>query len=256
MHCRATALVALLLSACASWAPPQDDPIRAGDSRVCISSGTCTDLVIAIDTSSSSALSIEKSEGLKAAYLGYPDAGAGSRLWVSIEGIRRALGILDSERVGVGLIGFAGEQHSKFESAWVEATVSNDFAAIDTAAARMRARGASGESCHGCAVKVAGRVVGIPAMKDRCPVLLMLADTNVTMPYGPGFRKDNERAFVEELVKLGASRSTFVAVGETDEEDALRLKAALATAGGEMILARSSVDVENAIVRAVEACQP
>jgi hypothetical protein len=201
-------------------------------------------------------MSVEKSEGLKTAYFGFSDAGAGSRLWVSIEGLGRALRRMDSESVGVGLVGFAGQQHSKSESAWIEATVTNDYAAIDMAAARMGARGGSGESCHGCAVKVAGRVLGISAINDRCPVLLMLADTRITMPYGPGFRNDNERAFVEEIVKFDASRSTLVVVGQTDEEDALRLKIALATAGGEMILAKSSVDVEEAIVRAVEACQP
>lgn len=247
-------ILALLLNGCASWAPFQDRPIRADDSRKCNSPNACTDLVIAVDTSASSAWDIAEPDEWKGEIWGYPDAGPGSRLWAALDGLDSAVRDLDPATVGVALIRFSGELDRGATAAWVEAELTNDYAAIETAAARMRERGSDGWSCHACAVRLAGPILVNAAKENRCPVLVILADTRPTLPYGPGFTEDSQREVAKALRENGITESTLVAVGHVDHEEAQRMQNVLESAGGSVLAVNGSGGVANAILTAVESC--
>ena len=251
MHWRIGLTLALLLNGCASWAPPLDDPIRGGDSRTCSAPGACIDLVVAVDTSISSADII----GEPPPIFGNSEAGPGSVYWAALDGLDSAVRTLDSASAGVAVIGFAGGPQRPIEDAgWIEAELTNDFASIHAATARMRARGASGRTCHACAVLLASSILAKNTRENRCPILLVLTDYSVTLPYGPGFWRENNQLVGKALRDTRIRRSTFVVVGSLDEEKGPHLQSVLEGAGSRMVLANNSTDIAEAIVEAANAC--
>ncbi|MDJ0851884.1 MAG: hypothetical protein QNK04_26185 [Myxococcota bacterium] len=150
-------LTALVLgqTACGgSWAPPHDPAIAGSDSRECDAASLCVDLAVAVDTSLSASLGPGEIDSPKYALVGYPKAAAGSRLWVALDGLERALLDLDAAKLAVSLIGFAGDGAGTNPAGWIEASLTNDFEALGRASSRMRSRGAGGSSCHALFVVV------------------------------------------------------------------------------------------------------
>jgi hypothetical protein len=104
------ALVLLMAAGCSwqNWQPPVVAPIEAGDGRDCGPANECLDLVVAIDTSISSG-EVLGDPGSWRDLFRDPPSGPGSKLWTAVDGLDLTLGSLDPKRVGVALVGFAGD---------------------------------------------------------------------------------------------------------------------------------------------------
>jgi len=247
-------MLVLFASGCAHWALPKDPVVRGGDSRNCSSRVSCVDLLIAVDTSVSSAHEVGAPDSWANDVFGYPDVGPESRLWVGLDGLRDALRELDPAYVGVSLMAFAGAPKRPNEAGWIEAEVTNSFPAVERAADRLRARGASGSSCHGCAVMTAAPLIENAQKTNRCVALILLADAEPTLPYGPAFPDDNNRAIAAALRKVGVP-ATLVAVGQSGDERVARIQTALAQAGGRVSTPEDRGGVAKAILAAVGSCR-
>ena len=247
-------LAALLLLGCArTWVPPQVEVLHPGDRRVCGPDHRCVDL---IDTSESSSDLVAGSEGFFEVIFGpFGDPRPRSELWTGLDGIASALDRLDPGGVGVALIGFAGYIDAPAgadRESWVEIGITDDYPAVRTALERVRARGASGMSCHACAVKLAGALLRRPSDGNRCEAVVMVGDTIPTQPYGPGNMDANEWELAGAVAATNTGTFTLISLGSPD--DALTLKEKLSPERSRVIFVRDAAQVADAIAKAVDAC--
>jgi hypothetical protein len=248
------ALALLLLSGCASWDPPSEEPLRGGDTRDC-QTPSCVDVVVAVDTSGSSADPIDRLPEFKLRDLFVrPGAGSSSRLWTALDGLKLALPQLDDAKVAVALTGFAGDTDVVERSSWLEASLTNDYASIEAGVERMRARGADGGSCHACAVKLAASVLAPGREAGRCSLLVLLADAYPTLPRGPESEDGNRRDFAFALERSGIRHRVLVRLGIDEAKPVARLEVLMSAVDMEVPAATHADHVSAAIVQAVDSC--
>jgi hypothetical protein len=257
MRWRALALLALLCG-CRSWAPPDVQAVQAGDRRSC-NRNHCVDLVIVIDTSASMAEPVSGYNPtlLEMLFPAVADAGPDSRLWIGLDGIASAVKSLDPDRVGIALTGFAGDfdtPSTRGGESWVELGITDDYAAVDDALVRIRSRGASGGSCHACAVTLA-RTLLPSASANRCQAVVMVADADPTQPHGPENEDANQQEFVQALVAPELGNFTLLSVGRQRDGVLERLHREVSPHRGAVAVAADAPAVAAAIMEAVESCE-
>jgi hypothetical protein len=136
----------------------------------------------------------------------------------------------------------------------IEIALTNDFSLITAALARMRGREPRDLSCHGCAARTALSVLTPSIAAGRCPIFVILADTDVTDPHGPESSARNENEFAQALFPLSIAAPTLIALAPNDPADLERLTQKLALAGGRVVDASSADQVAGAIREAVASC--
>ena len=251
MRRRALAFLALFCACNTAGSSRVEPPTRSTDSRVCQPAAACVDLVVAIDTSPSFTDPIGQPLVLSFAR-SKREVGPDSKLWAAIDGLQGALADLDSDHVAVAVTRLDGGRGG---SSRVEAGLSNDYPAVGAVLKRMRELDPRDPSCHGCAARAAVSLLAAGTAAGRCPQLLILADTDVTAPFGPESRSKNENDFAQAIFPLSIARPTLIALGPIEPDDADRLTQALAIAGGRIVTANDVGAVTSAIVNAVESCE-
>lgn len=127
-----------------------------------------------------------------------------SILHAEVQAAKALLASLDSSRVRVGLVTFAGEidpmsgerRSANQQDAWLEVPLTNDFAAVLRGIDAVLARGASGATNIAAGTRLAiTELSGLPGARSaRRPgaqsVILLLTDGAPSLPIGSGGRTD------------------------------------------------------------------
>lgn len=245
------------LGCVAHWSPPKVEGAEGKDGRDC-SSTSCVDVAVLVDTSASMGGPMGGPDWtVKGEIFGYPTGGTGSKLWVALDGLENATADLDARRVAMMVIGFAGDPYQEGPSTWTEVTLSNNVAELFAAASRIRSREAAGWSCQACAVRIGGEALADSARRGRCPVLILLTDSDSNLPVRPpeaDLEAKNRQEIVKVLENLWPRVAAFVLVGEGNLERAKKFEREVVAVGSRVTPARGSSDIGQAIANAVESC--